>query len=72
MYSCTPQRMAAGNYNTYETECIGVEGDGTQTLLSWGQGRNRMDAVEQAKKMLLEMLFLKVFLMAKGNVIRSR
>ena len=48
--SCgTPQRQIAGNYN-YETECLGVELDGSQTLRAWGSGRNRSDAVEQAKK----------------------
>ena len=49
LFSCTPQRKISGNYS-YKTECLGVEGDGTQTLLSWGAGRNRLDAVEQAKK----------------------
>jgi hypothetical protein len=29
---------------------MGVEGDGSQTLKSWGNGRNRKDACEQAKK----------------------
>lgn len=67
MYSCTPQRMAAGNYNTYETECIGVEGDGTQTLLSWGQGRNRMDAVEQAKKNAVRDVIFKGISYGKGE-----
>lgn len=48
--SCgSPQRNVAGNYN-YETECIGVEGDGSHTVKGWGSGRNREDAVEQAKK----------------------
>jgi hypothetical protein len=43
------QKSTAGNY-TYKTECMGVEMDGSQTLKAWGNGRNRMDAVEQAKK----------------------
>lgn len=43
------QRKIAGNYN-YETECLGVEMDGSQTLRAWGSGRNRSDAVEQANK----------------------
>lgn len=34
----------------YETECLGVEGDGSQTVRAWGLGRNKADAVEQAKK----------------------
>ena len=29
---------------------MGVELDGSQTLKAWGNGRNRLDAVEQAKK----------------------
>ncbi|MBQ3657977.1 MAG: hypothetical protein II956_14245 [Bacteroidales bacterium] len=37
-------------FTKYETECLGVEGDGSQTLRAWGTGRNRSDAVEQAKK----------------------
>jgi len=35
---------------TYEIECMGVELDGSQTLKSWGTGRNYSDACEQAKK----------------------
>ena len=33
-----------------ETECIGKEMDGSLTLRVWGTGRNRTDALEQAKK----------------------
>ncbi len=47
--ACNPQKQIAGNY-TYETECMGTEGDGSQTLKAWGYGKNRADAVEQAKK----------------------
>ena len=36
-------------YNT-ETECLGVERDGSQTLRVWATGRNRNDAREQCKK----------------------
>jgi len=43
------QNTTAGNY-TYKTECLGLELDGSQTLKAWGNGRNRSDAVEQAKK----------------------
>jgi hypothetical protein len=43
------QKKIAGYYN-YKTECLGVELDGSQTLKAWGNGRNRDDAVEQAKK----------------------
>lgn len=43
------QKKIAGNY-VYKTECLGVELDGSQTLKAWGNGRNRADAIEQARK----------------------
>lgn len=43
------QKQTAGNYS-YSTECLGVESDGTQTLKTWGRGRNRFDAFAQARK----------------------
>ncbi len=43
------QKVNSGNY-TFKTECMGIEMDGSQTLKAWGNGRNRADAVEQAKK----------------------
>jgi hypothetical protein len=46
---CIAQKNIAGNY-TYSTECLGLELDGSVTLKAWGNGRNRADAVEQAKK----------------------
>lgn len=47
--SCNAQKGVAGNYS-YKSECMGVELDGSQTLKAWGNGRNRSDAVDQAKK----------------------
>lgn len=47
--SCGPQNRIAANYS-YKTECLGVEMDGSQTVKAWGNGRNRWDAIEQAKK----------------------
>lgn len=49
--SCTSTKQAkvAGNYR-FNTECLGVEGDGSQTLKAWGSGRNMVDAYEQARK----------------------
>jgi hypothetical protein len=46
---CSPQKKIAGNY-TYKTECLGIELDGSQTVKTWGNGKNRFDAIEQAKK----------------------
>jgi hypothetical protein len=47
--SLNAQKKIAGNY-IYKTECMGIELDGSVTLKAWGNGRNRADAVEQAKK----------------------
>jgi len=49
LYNCSSQSKISGNY-TYKTECFGIELDGSQTLKAWGNGRNRFDAIEQAKK----------------------
>jgi hypothetical protein len=49
LISCSAQKKISGNY-IFKTECIGIEMDGSQTLRAWGKGRNRFDAVEQAKK----------------------
>ena len=46
--NCNLYNVSA-NYN-YKTECFGTELDGSQTVKAWGTGRNRFDAVEQAKK----------------------
>lgn len=35
---------------SFESECMGVELDGSVTLKAWGNGRNYLDACEQAKK----------------------
>ena len=43
------QKSVNGHFQ-YRTECLGVEQDGTQTLMAWGKGRNRFDAIDQAKK----------------------
>lgn len=35
---------------TFEVECMGSDLDGTQTLRSWGTGKNKPQAMETAKK----------------------
>lgn len=41
---------SSASYSTFETTCLGVEHDGSQTLRAWGRGANKGDAIEQAKK----------------------
>ena len=71
LISCSsPRRTVAGNY-TYKTECMGTEGDGTITVLAWGNGRDAFDAVEQAKKnALIDVIFNGISL-GKDNCSRK-
>lgn len=46
-------------YYEYDAECLGVELDGSQTLRTWGVGRNKKDAVEQAKKNAVRVVLFK-------------
>ena len=47
--SCSPKKTVSAFY-TFETECLNTEMDGSETLRAWGSGRNKRDALEQAKK----------------------
>jgi len=47
--SCKTSNKISGNY-THEIECMGSELDGSITLKTWGKGKNRADALEQARK----------------------
>lgn len=47
--SCKTQKDISGYYS-FETECLGVELDGSQTLKTWGKGKNDRDAFVQAQK----------------------
>tara|TARA_B100001287_G_scaffold84595_1_gene70674 strand:- start:2978 stop:3493 length:516 start_codon:yes stop_codon:yes gene_type:complete len=47
--NCNPQRKIAENYSQ-EIECLGSEMDGSITVKAFGKGKNRKDALEQAKK----------------------
>jgi hypothetical protein len=49
IFSCNTPKYIDGNYS-FETECLGVKMDGSQTLKSWGSGRTKSEAVEQSKK----------------------
>jgi hypothetical protein len=48
--ACSSQKNSNTGKIIFDTECMGVELDGSQTLKSWGTGRNYPDACEQAKK----------------------
>ncbi len=62
--SLAQRNSNVGRY-TLEPECLGVEMDGSVTLRVWGTGRNRFDAVDQAKKNALRDVLFKGI--RKGN-----
>lgn len=43
-------KIETAAYHSYETECLGYSTDGHQTLRVWGTGKNRADAIKEAKK----------------------
>ncbi len=59
--SCHPTTNISNEYafSTFDTECLGVELDGSQTLRAWGKGKNKQDAMEQAKKNALRDVIFK-------------
>lgn len=59
IFSCGSQKNENLDYYSYETECLGVELDGSQTLRAWGRGKNKKDAIEQAEKNALNDVLFK-------------
>jgi hypothetical protein len=49
---CAPQKQLNSSY-TYKTECLGVEFDGSQTVMAYSGKRIKADAIEDAKKVAL-------------------
>lgn len=47
---CKSKDVTTTAFHSYSTECLGKSMDGSQTLRVWASGRNRADAIEQAKK----------------------
>ena len=43
-------KKSVSSYHSFESECLGVELDGSETLRAWGRGKNRTDAIEQGKE----------------------
>lgn len=37
-------------YSNFDVECLGTDLDGSQTLRAWGKGKDKSQAIEQARK----------------------
>lgn len=60
------QKKLAGEFS-YDSECVGVELDGSQTLKAYGYGNSKNDAVEQAKKNAVRDVLFKGILKGKNE-----
>ena len=49
LFSCRINPSST-SYYTFQTECVNVELDGSQTLKAYGMGGTKIDATEQARK----------------------
>jgi hypothetical protein len=58
---------STASFYSYETECLGVEMDGVQTLKTVGKGKLRADAVRQAQKNALRDVIFKGNLKGSGD-----
>ncbi|MDB5127971.1 hypothetical protein [Mucilaginibacter sp.] len=63
---CTEQKRLNSSY-TYKTECLGVEFDGSQTVIAYSSKRNKEDAIEDAKKIALRDLLFSGLTEGKPN-----
>lgn len=56
MTGCKTPTVIDSVYSTtpFEIECLGTDMDGTQTLRSWGKGKNKAQAIENARKKAVE------------------
>lgn len=49
VFGCAPQRQMS-TYYKYETECLGIGFEGTQTIIAYGTGINGKEAISQSLK----------------------
>lgn len=70
IFIVSAQDKLGGNY-VFETECFGSELDGSITVKAWGNGRNKSDAVEQAKKNAVRDVIFKGIQNGKSDCSRA-
>jgi hypothetical protein len=68
--SCAKNTTTMGSFYSYEPQCMGTERDGSETLLVWGTGKNKSDAIEQAKKNAVEVVLFKGIRSNRGCSVR--
>ena len=71
LQSLNAQKNQAGANYAYEVSCLGTELDGSITLESYGMGRNKIDASEQAKKSAVQAVIFKGIKIGVGDCNKS-
>lgn len=68
-YGCKTATQVSGEVATYgfETECLGVDPDGSQMLRTWGSGTSKTKAIEQAKRNAVEAVIFKGITAGTGD-----
>lgn len=61
LFSCKTANVIDGTYayTNHDVECMGVDLDGNQTLRAWGKGKNKVQAIETAKKNAIRAVLFK-------------
>ena len=57
--ACAQKKKTTAPFLKYEVECMGTEMDGSQMVKAYGKGKNKLDAIEQAKKVAIEAVLFK-------------
>lgn len=67
--SCKTPQVIDSTYagTTFEIECMGLDLDGSQTLRSWGIGKNKAQAMETAKKNAVRAVLFKGITAGTGD-----
>lgn len=67
--SCKTPQVIDSTYagSTFEIECMGLDHDGSQTLRSWGTGKNKAQAMETAKKNAVRAVLFKGITAGTGD-----
>lgn len=66
---CKTPTEISSEYASYgfETECLGLDPDGSQTLRTWGNGISKSKAIEQARRNAVETVIFKGITAGTGD-----
>ena len=66
---CASTKKSIASFYDLSPECLRIEKDGSVTLVSWGQGKNRKQAIDHAKQKAVDEVLFNVIRDARSNKI---